>query len=187
MFRSLQKNIALCLFVGLAGFTTAGCYGILHPTQAQVPAKPVAINQTGTPEQFLQSIYANYGKNSTGINIFLPANQFVLDPVLAQLVQNALKAKEARGDEVGVDDADPICACQDHDDLTGAAISAKPQPDGRVFASVVLPNGKQTYTVAFNLAKIENKWRIMDMAGPAVPSFRKQLLADIATSPAPKK
>jgi hypothetical protein len=83
------------------------------------------------------------------------------------------------GDEIGVaGDYDPICQCQDNDDIKVQAIELSSRSDGRILARVRFHNiGPQH--VALVMEKESTGWRVYDViAPPDQPSYRQALIAD---------
>ena len=83
---------------------------------------------------FLRSIYKNYRKGGSGIDLTGPKSARYLSSSLIALLRTDQKAVGPDG--VGVLDGDPVCGCQDWDAVHDLKISITPVSYGRVRASV---------------------------------------------------
>jgi hypothetical protein len=79
--------------------------------------------------------------------------------------------------EVGKIDGDPICNCQDWENLSIAKLDVTRTGDSTAMANVTIKNMEATSTVKLLLVWTPQGWRIDDVSTTDTPSYRKYLLA----------
>ncbi|WP_256738105.1 DUF3828 domain-containing protein, partial [Cronobacter sakazakii] len=77
-------------------------------------ASTLAQGDAQTPTQFLKSLYQSYAKGNEPVDFASKGEQQILSDRLLSLVEEDTRLS---GGEVGFLDYDPICYCQDWDDL----------------------------------------------------------------------
>jgi hypothetical protein len=135
---------------------------------------------TETAEKFIREVYSHYALNRKGIDFNDPQQtSLFFSPTLRNLIKQDLSLIH-EGDASGALGADPICACQDYDDLKVIKVSIKKIGTDRAEAKVVLLNlGRFTYTLKIRLLWTSRGWRIDDISYEGMPSLRKMLEAEI--------
>ncbi|MBN8528055.1 MAG: DUF3828 domain-containing protein [Caulobacterales bacterium] len=78
-------------------------------------------------------------------------------------------------------DADPICDCQDWENLSVHSVALSPvRPDGSVEATVRFVNAGEDQTVLLKLVREGDGWRVDDVMNPGYPSLAENLAASNA-------
>jgi hypothetical protein len=129
-------------------------------------------------EPFLRGIYDRYKAGGTPIEASGSEAANLYDPSLLALIQADQKAVDG---EAGVLDADPICACQDHD-IRSVKISVRPNGKTRVEATATFENLGTTTIVHFDLTAVDGGWRIADIREKGIGSLTKALKDEIAAT-----
>jgi hypothetical protein len=112
---------------------------------------------------FLEKIYAAYkGKNSKGIPLDSDAMlRLYFEPKLAALMIKDMKDAQKRGDVPALD-ADPFVSGQDWE-IGPVEIMVRDLAPDRASATAKFSNLKMPTTVAYDLVKLANGWRIADI------------------------
>lgn len=146
---------------------------------ALAAAQPSA-SDAASVRQFFQSIYRNYGKNGKGIDPLSVAGAKVFDPSFRSLLQ--ADARAAGPGYVGVVDADPLCACQDWDDVRDLTVNLRPGDSPFTIADVsfALDDGADARRkIEFALARVKDGWRIHNAIDRTDPSHPFDIQASI--------
>ena len=136
------------------------------------PAK--IIIQNSTAKTFLQSIYANYYKEGTGVNI---DKLHLITPALSQLIY--------LDDTLTTDgppylQSDLICDCQDNDGIKVSSMIIHSINSTHATATVSFKLFDKPKVLKFSLLKINGLWHIDDVKNKAEKlSIRAQLEQDI--------
>ena len=138
---------------------------LLAAAAAQAPA--------GTPEGFIQRLYASY--NRTDFSPFKHPERVFAPRLLAAINDD----RRLNGDEVGYIGGDPVCQCQDAAGLraTITKVVVQDRNHARVRVSISL-QGYAPRPVMFTLVRTRAGWRIADIVDPLGTS----LLLGIETS-----
>jgi hypothetical protein len=122
-----------------------------------------AIAAEEPPLAFMTSIYEAYkGKDAKGLALDSPQKvRRYFEPSLAALI-NKDQQTAARRREVGRLDGDPFIDAQDWD-ISGFDISVSDVVGGKAKATVKFTNAGQAATVALDLVRVKNDWRISDI------------------------
>lgn len=130
-----------------------------------------------TPEAktFLGKIYAQYTPEGKPIALREPQAASIASPSLLALVNE--NAALLHG-ETDVLDADPLCVCQDYDNLKVSSINILKKGKGWLNASVTFSNTGIRNTVRFKLISVDHAWRIDDISNADVPSLRAALMKE---------
>jgi hypothetical protein len=147
-----------------------GCLVMLPTT---VPAQ-----DAGSAEQFLRGIYDRYKAKGTPIDSSGAEAATLYDAPLLALIKADQKAVDG---EAGVLDADPICACQDHD-VRSVKIAVRPLGKARAEATATFENLGKTTRVQFALTAVDGAWRIADIHEKGIGSLTKALKDEIAAA-----
>jgi hypothetical protein len=126
-------------------------------------------------EAFLRGVYAPYEAKGEPVDLTGPAAESILTPSLATLLRDDAQAVDG---EVGVLEADPICACQDFD-IRNVVVSVEADGAGRAKATVKFKNLGHPTQIRFDLATLQGAWRIADIHEDNLPSLRKVLEDEI--------
>jgi hypothetical protein len=115
---------------------------------------------------FLMTIYDAYkGKDSKGVALDNSRTiRRYFEPSLAALI-NKDRAIAARRGDVGLLDGDPFIDAQDWD-IASFDIATRDTAPGKASATVKFTNLGKPRTVAIDLVKIKNDWRISDINWP---------------------
>ncbi|MDR3741497.1 MAG: DUF3828 domain-containing protein [Terracidiphilus sp.] len=149
--------------------------------QAQTP-------DTASVEQFFASIYRSYHRNGKGIDALSPVGAKFFDASFRALMR--ADAHAAGPGEVGVLDFDPLCACQDWDDVSGLSVSARAEGTSHTSAGVsfkLAPSGSDvSHNLEFTLVRVAGGWRIhnvIDRTDAAKPfDLRAALIKELDES-----
>jgi hypothetical protein len=118
-------------------------------------------------QDFLKTIYAAYkGKDAKGIPLNArgaPARYFT--PALARLIDADAKAAAKRGDVPALG-GDPFVDAQDFE-INAFAIVVKDTAANKAVGSVKFKNFDQDVTIALDLVKLDNGWRIDEIRMPS--------------------
>ena len=126
------------------------------------PAGPAAAVQEGSEgaEAFVRSVYASYRDEEPW-----PIDEARLDEVFSPRMAGLIRRDRALADgELPYLDADPICSCQDFEDIRVLRARVSRDGEGRVVVTVRFVNGGEETTTAFRMAGNPNRgWRIDDI------------------------
>jgi hypothetical protein len=162
------KNFIITIFLLIV--SSAWAFDTSHDSKQQA-------SKVNSIEYFLREIYSQYHLNGEGgINIFdTQPNNFV-SPSLFKLIQQDNLLLEGEAGDV---DADPICACQDHDKLKITKITINQKNSQTAAATVYFKNLDTETRVDFSLLKVNGNWRIDDIGNEGMPSLRLTLEHEI--------
>ena len=138
---------------------------IIALAAAAMAGPGVAAEQTA--QEFLAAIYANYkGKDSKGASLGSTAavNRY-FTPALARLIDADSKAAAKRG-EVGALGGDPFIDAQDWD-IDALTIDVKETAPGKATGTVRFKNLGKDVTIAHDLVKLKQGWRIDEIRMPS--------------------
>jgi hypothetical protein len=139
-------------------------------TAACAPAGAAAADAAA--KAFLEKIYAAYrGKNSKGIPLDSDAMlQRYFEPKLAALMIKDRKDAQKRGDVPELD-SDPFINGQDWEIGPVDIVLRDTAPD-KASATVTFSNFKVQTTVAYDLVKLKDGWRITDITWDGEDTLR---------------
>ena len=127
-------------------------------------------------EAFLRSVYGRY---KSGGKPIAPTDADAASIYAPALVKLFLADEKAVNGEVGVLEADPICACQDFD-IRSVRISSHQSAPGRADATARFNNLGTATVVRFELVAVDGNWRIADIDEEGVGLLSKALKDEIA-------
>lgn len=126
-------------------------------------------------DSFLHAVYARYVATGSPLDIDDARAATIYESSLLALMRADRRALQG---EAGVLDADPLCACQDHD-IRAVKWVLKPADAGRWSAIVSFDNLGSTQSVRLSLLRSPQGWRIADVHGENIPSLRASLQDEI--------
>lgn len=155
-----MKKMLVTFAAGGAMFATVASY-------AQTPAQA---------ETFVRHLYSKYTTPSKHNSPDFLGREMSLtfSPALIRTIRAELR-KTPKGD-VGKIDSDPICNCQDWENLSIAKLDIAKTGDTTATANVVIKNMDATSTVKLLLVWTAQGWRIDDISTTDTPSYKKYLL-----------
>lgn len=128
------------------------------------------VHRTDSALGFLEHIYSQYtGKGPQTLGNDAP-NLFA--PELLDLIREDQRKSQG---EAGLLDYDPICSCQDFNNLKIIKIQTTPIGNDRAKAIVNFVNGGNLVEVGFLLVREAGQWRIHDIEEPNIPSLKRFL------------
>jgi hypothetical protein len=157
------------LAVGLLAFGV-----LMGPSAAMAQNDPTA-------EAFLTRLYDGYRPGRPEPDTLGKQASAIFAPHLLRLIR--MDQAAGQGD-VGALETDPICACQDFENLTVTRISVKPHGDLTV-ARVAFMNIGEAANVDYLLSKNRGAWRIEDLREDGIDSL-VDFLAKSLGNKAPK-
>ena len=153
----------------LAGFAALAACKQPAPTPPGAPPSPAAAHAATPPpaadpyagaEAFVRNIYAGYladEPDESRLNRVAP-------PMWSARMQALMDRDVAlAGEHLPFLDADPICNCQDHGDITVREVRLAPAPGGAVDAAVRFVNFETEETTVLRLIREGGGWRIDDI------------------------
>lgn len=173
---------------------TGGILRIAFPRFGDAPAKietfgdetslpPPASSGTGgdlsKADTFLRQLYAGYigGPAQNTPDPTGPKADMLFDPELLGLIR---RDQELANGEIGLLDVDPICNCQDWDNLRVLRIVVRPKGAVSADATVSFVNTGHRQVLNYQLVNLGGQWRIHDVRSGASPSLREYLTAGLA-------
>lgn len=153
----------------------------LTATLASLPMAAPQASADGA-EAFVRALYATYADGGD-------ANPWSG----ARVWSRRMHALVRRDAELAVDDlpyldADPICNCQDWENLTVRSVALSPvRADGSVEATVRFVNAGEDTTALLKLVREADGWRVDDVMNPGYPSLAENLAESNARIEAGKK
>lgn len=135
---------------------------------------PAHAQDAAAAERFLRDLYSHY---RAGAGPFLPAFDPAPDIFTPAVVALIRKDQEESLGEVGRLDVDPLCICQDFDDIRIAALTIASIQSGRTVATVELVDGARRFVLKITLRAVNRAWRIDDIQEGGDPSLRRVLNA----------
>jgi hypothetical protein len=132
---------------------------------------------TAQAETFVRHIYSEYTTPSKHNSPdFLGKDMArVFSPSLVRIIRIELR-KTPKGD-VGKIDGDPICNCQDWENLSITKLDITKNGDVTALASVTISNMDAQSSLKLSLLWTPQGWRIDDVSTADTPSYRKYLQA----------
>jgi len=149
---------------------SAWVIAILSTTQAW--AVDIASART-----FLQGVYKRYSTNDKNVATLGKDAPNLFAQELLTLIREDQSIAQG---EVGLLDHDPICSCQDWEELTVTAINIIPQKARRLKAKVTFVNGGKTVVVRLLLVQQSDNWRILDIEEAHIPSLYRFLKSGLS-------
>lgn len=116
-------------------------------------------------EIFVRGLYSRYGSSAAGggdTNGPLWVDENLYTPALAALMHEDTRL--ANG-EVGYMDSDPICQCQDWENLQIQSLDFTPGGPGRTDAAVAITSAGRTTRLTLKLQLTPAGWRVADVRG----------------------
>lgn len=126
-------------------------------------------------DTFLQSIYARYSAHGAPVDVDDAGAATIYESSLLALMREDRRVLQG---EAGVLDADPLCACQDHDVSAVKWVLASAGTD-RWSARVSFKNLGVAQNVVLSLVHSAQGWRVADVASENIPSLRASLQDEI--------
>lgn len=124
--------------------------------------------ETDAAKAFLVSVYHHYLKGGRGIPLDGPGARKYFDLSLLALIRRDVKANGPG--EVGVLDYDPVCSCQDWDELSRLQIDLQMQNPNKAVANVSFALTNQPpisktdrRAIRVTLISEHSQWRIYDL------------------------
>lgn len=146
-----------------------------------LPAPPPQASTDGA-EAYVRALYASY---AAGDDAEPWSGARVWSRRMEALVR---RDAELATDDLPYLDADPICNCQDWENLTVRSVALSPaRPDGSVEATVRFVNGGEGQTALLKLVRQADGWRVDDVMNPGYPSLAENLAASNARIEAGRK
>ncbi|WP_333590958.1 DUF3828 domain-containing protein [Brevundimonas sp.] len=138
-----------------------------------LPAPPPQVPAEGA-EAYVRALYASYSAGDAA-----PwSGRRVWSRRMGALVRR--DAELANGDLPYLD-ADPICDCQDWENLSVRSVALSPvRADGSVEATVRFVNAGEDQTALLKLVREADGWRVDDVMNPGHPSLAENLAASNA-------
>lgn len=139
---------------------------------AGTAASPTQAASTEGAEAFVRALYGSYSEA-------VDANPWGGDQAFSHRL-NALMARdvELSGDELPYLDADPVCNCQDWENLSVRSVRLASAPGGAVDATVQFINAGEESTNVLRLVRQASGWRIDDIVYPETGSGLAAALAE---------
>ena len=126
-------------------------------------------------EHFLHTVYARYTVDGSPPDLGDARAATIYDDSLLALMRADRRALQG---EAGVLDADPLCACQDHD-IRALNVVVQSGSGARRSATVSFENLGSTQSIRLDLVRDRQGWRITDVHGDNMPSLRASLREEI--------
>lgn len=147
---------------------------------ASVPAvsgasPPPRVSAAQDVERFLHTVYARYTGDGLPPDLDDARAATIYDDSLLALMRADRRALQG---EAGVLDADPLCACQDHD-IRAVNVVVQSGSGARRSATVSFENLGAAQSIHLDLVQGRQGWRIADVHGDNMPSLRASLLDEI--------
>jgi hypothetical protein len=140
---------------------------------------------TAKPESFVRRIYAPYAANNAYSSLG-PHIADVFSPQIVSLIR-ADQKKTPKG-YVGSLDFDPICQCQDYDELILNQLRVNRDGSGIAYADVelqLLKSSSQVTRLRLQLIHLPEGWRVDDVEAAHTPTLRSLLTRNKASVQAP--
>lgn len=136
---------------------------------------PLGVPAMQGVEGFLHTVYARYTTDGSPPDLDDARAASIYDDSLLALMRADRRALQG---EAGVLDADPLCACQDHD-IHAVKLVVRPGSAARTSATVSFENLDSPRSIHLDLVQGPQGWRIADVHGDNMPSLRAALLDEI--------
>jgi hypothetical protein len=125
------------------------------------PTAAGAVDANANAEQFVRGLYAEYTDKGDG-----PKRT---DSTFAPELNSVMKRSKVQLD------GDPICVCQDWENLEVKSVVVSPTGPSTVTATASFTNFNEQYVVRFDLVLIGGSWRIADIHSQEISSLKKYL------------
>lgn len=136
---------------------------------------PLSVSTAQGVEHFLHTVYARYIVDGSPPDLDDARAATIYDDSLLALMRADRRALQG---EAGVLDADPLCACQDHD-IRALNVVVQPGSATRRSATVSFENLGSKHRIQLDLVQRRQGWRITDIHGDNMPSLRAALRDEI--------
>lgn len=114
-------------------------------------------------EAFVRRLYASYSDDPQS----RPQVDQGLDSVWSRRMAGLIRRDtELAAGDMPYLDADPICNCQDWENLSVQSVALEPTPDGAMIATVRFVNGGEETTTVLRLVREAAGWRVDDVINP---------------------
>ncbi len=123
-------------------------------------------------ERFVRNVYSHY---RAGAAPFMPVFERAPSIFTPEVVALIRKEQEESEGEAGKLDIDPLCMCQDFEDIRIATLTFTPVQNNRTTATAELADGAHRFTMKIQLMAVRNAWRIDDLQEGDEPSLRQLL------------
>ncbi len=139
-----------------------------------LPAMAASIEK---PETFVRRVYARYRTDGPGLPMERPGGSaFYTGALLDAFAKDSALANG----EIGAIDSDPICVCQDYENLRVTAVAIENGEADTVKARVKFTNLQYHETVTLTLSRTAAGWRIADVGSQHQPSIMALIRDSIA-------
>lgn len=139
-----------------------------------LPTPPPQVPAEGA-EAYVRALYAGYSEDDAGAPW---SGRRVWSRRMDALVR---RDQELATEDPPYLDADPICNCQDWENLTVRSVALSPvRADGTVEATVRFVNAGEDQTALLKLVREVDGWRVDDVMNPGYPSLAENLAASNA-------
>lgn len=139
------------------------------------PAAPSA-EQARSPLAFVQWLYASFDNGGTGIHPTAENASRYFDPALVRLIR--ADRRQARG-EVPLLNDNPLCECQDSDDVRYTITVDRPTRRASATARVKFRSAGEVKRIVLDLKLTPTGWRIADVHSPGRPSLKRTLASGL--------
>jgi hypothetical protein len=131
---------------------------------------------TAQADTFVRHLYSEYTTPAKHNSPDFLGREMTLafSPALVRIIRAEMR-KTPKGD-VGKIDGDPICNCQDWENLSIAKLDIEKNSDAAATANVVIKNMDATSSLKMLLVWTPQGWRIDDISTADTPSYKKYLL-----------
>lgn len=173
--------------IALAALTLGACD---KPAEEAAPTATLTSLAIAAPqasadgaEAFVRALYASYSEAED-------ANPWSGPRVWSRRMDALVRrdAELAPDGDLPYLDADPICSCQDWENLTVRSVALSPvRADGSVEATVRFVNAGEDNTALLKLVREAGGWRVDDVMNPGYPSLADNLAASNARLEAGQK
>ena len=146
----------------------------LLPAAILLPLAATATHAAAqSPDDFLKHLYDGYAPGKTPLAFVYPQARSFVDASMLALLQHDEKMSKG---EVGALDYDPICQCQDWQDLKVISVHTKMLAPDHATGDVTFTNTHdKPQTVHYDLVLVKGAWLIHDLGDKATPSLQAYL------------
>ena len=123
-------------------------------------------SEAESAKKFLEQIYRQYDHDGPDT-----ANSGASEMFDTELLALIHEDQRIAGEEVGLLNHDPICACQDWENLVVKIIEVILTHKNQAKADVTFTNSNEVVRVGFTLVRQLEQWRISDIEEPVVTEF----------------
>jgi hypothetical protein len=129
--------------------------------------------------EFIEHLFSEYRDGNPPPPVLGDQAPDIFTPELLNLIR--ADQNQAHGD-AGALDYDPICGCQDFQNLKLTHLTCNAVGPGRARVTVRLLNARQTKTIQFSLLLERGRWLIADIEDAETGSLKKFLERALKTS-----